>query len=85
MPATNDLKLRYPHFSRQLRGIQEIRTIKEILCNREMSTTMSCMGNMHIRGPLGVRSPADIVELYEQVVLGLENHGQSYGGNSESL
>jgi hypothetical protein len=85
MPATNDLKLRYLHFSRLLRGIQEIRTIKEILCNREMSTTMSCVDYMHNRGPLGVRSPAEIVELYEQVDLGPENHGQSYGGNSESL
>ncbi len=46
MPATNDMKLRYPHFSRLLRGIQEIHTIKEILCNRETSTTMRCVDNM---------------------------------------
>ena len=35
--------------------------------------------HVHNRGPLGVRSPADLVYRYEHVVRGLANHGYCWG------
>ncbi|WP_094555549.1 tyrosine-type recombinase/integrase [Synechococcus sp. 1G10] len=60
MPASNDLKWRYPYCSHLLQGSQDIRTINERLGHQDVSTTMIYTHVLN-RVQLGVRSPADIV------------------------
>ncbi len=52
---------------------QDIRTIQELLGNKDVSTTMIYRPVLN-RGPHGVRSPADILVPAEQLVLGPVNH-----------
>ena len=53
---------------------QDIRTIQELLGHKEVGIAMIYTPVLN-RGPLGVRSPADILVPGEQVVLGPVNHG----------
>jgi hypothetical protein len=56
-----------------LEGGQHIRTIQELLGHKDVKTTMIYTHVLNL-GPLGLRSPADFVQQYEQVVRGPANH-----------
>lgn len=52
--------------------------MQDLLGHKAVSTTMFYTHVLN-RGPLGVRSPADLVQRFEQVVLGPENHCYQLG------